>query len=68
MAKMIRVEFLTKVPDGISDELIQEWLDFALNYRSSIKITNPLINKEIFPRSTINWYPLPDYPEEGKDE
>lgn len=43
----IKVSFTTSVPDGVSDEQIQEWLEFELHANGEMSLKNPLSSEPI---------------------
>jgi hypothetical protein len=45
--KSIKVTFYCNVPDEVTEQEINEWLAFELNYMGSISENNPLYGTEI---------------------
>ncbi|MGU5727571.1 hypothetical protein G4923_06520 [Aeromonas rivipollensis] len=43
----IQVTFTTSVPDEVSDELVQEWLEFELHARGGMSGDNPLCGESL---------------------
>ncbi|MFQ2454623.1 hypothetical protein ACK31M_19800 [Aeromonas caviae] len=45
--RKIEVSFTVSVPAHLTDEQIQEWLDFELHARGSMSLENPLSSESI---------------------
>lgn len=56
MARRINVSFKLDVPDGTSDDDIQEWLEFELNANGRISGSNPLAGAPLEPVNfSVDW-------------
>ena len=43
----IKVEFIQKIPDGISNEDIFEWIQYLTGVAGSMSLKNPLRSKDL---------------------
>ena len=43
----INVEFEMEIPDGITDDHIQQWLEYELGCQGGLKLDNPLVGIDL---------------------
>jgi len=43
----IKVEFEMEIPDGISDDHIQKWLEYELGCQGGLTMDNPLVGIDL---------------------